>query len=128
MTKQNILLALFTVAPIVAAACGVCIEDKMAATYDHAVITSAFNRGHAVVFAEMLDASAATKGQERKVVQAFEAIAGVDRGSVRVSFNPAAISFALDEQLTDAQKVLSAAEVVMKSGWRFALIRTTRAP
>ena len=42
MKTQKILLSLLAAAPIWAAACGVCIEDKMAATYDHAAVTAAF--------------------------------------------------------------------------------------
>src|SRR3982750_1452609 len=33
-----------------AAACGYCVEDKIAATYDHAVVTQAFARKHQVAF------------------------------------------------------------------------------
>jgi hypothetical protein len=123
---HNIFLTLFTAAPILAAACGVCIEDKMAATYDHAVIVTAFKRDHVVVFAEMLNTPSTAQGQAQKVVQAFEAIAGVDHGSVRVSFNPGAISFAINERNTDAQNILISAETALKSSVRFTLIRILR--
>jgi hypothetical protein len=128
MKLPNILVSMFAAAPMLAAACGVCIEDKIAATYDHAVITTAFNRGHAVVFAEMFDVLASDAGQQRKIIHAFETTAGVDRGSVRVSFNPPAISFAFDEHRTEVQKIFTAAESALKSGVHFALIRTTRQP
>jgi hypothetical protein len=128
MKAHNILALLLAVAPMLAAACGVCIEDKMAATYDHAVITLAFNRGHAVVFADMLDVASSSADQTRKIIQAVEAAPGVDRGSVRVSYNPAAISFAFDERRADAQKVLVAAESALKSGVHFSLIRAVRPP
>jgi hypothetical protein len=128
MKTHNIFLSLCAAVPIWAAACGVCIEDKMAATYDHAVITSAFHHGHAVVFAEMLDAPSYAKGQERKIIQAIEATPGVDRGSVRVSLNPAAISFAFDDRKVEAQNVFDTATSSLKSGVRFTLIRTIKRP
>ena len=116
----------FAAAPMSAAACGVCIEDKMAATYDHAVITSAVNRGHAVVFAEMIGVSTGNAAQTRKIIQAFETIPGADRGSVRVPLNPAAISFAIDERKTEVQDIFAAAKSTLKSGLRFEIIRTLR--
>jgi hypothetical protein len=126
MKPHNFLLSLFAAAPMLAAACGVCIEDKMAATYDHAVITSAVNQGHAVVFAEMIGVPSSNAAQTRKIIQAFEATPGVDRGSVRVSLNPAAISFAIDERKTEVQGIFAAAKSTLKSGVRFEIIRTLR--
>jgi hypothetical protein len=126
MKLVNLFVSIFAAAPMLAAACGVCIEDKMAATYDHAVITTAFNRGHTVVFAEMSDAPLSNADQTRKIIQAFEAAPGVDRGSVRVSFNPAAISFAVDEGKTEIRNVLNGAETALKSGVHFSLIRAVR--
>ncbi len=128
MKTQKILLSLLAAAPIWAAACGVCIEDKMAATYDHAAVTAAFKRGHVVVFAEILDANATGEAHKRKIIQAIEARPGVDRGSVRVSFNPAAISFAFDERIGETQNVFEAAASSLKSGVHFALIRAIKQP
>jgi hypothetical protein len=31
-------------------ACGICIDDKIASCYDHAVVTDAKTKGHAVAF------------------------------------------------------------------------------
>jgi hypothetical protein len=126
MKLTNLFVSMFAAAPMLTAACGVCIEDKMAATYDHGVVTAAFNRGHAVVFAEMLDVPFGSAGQTRKIIQAVEAAPGVDRGSLRVSFNPAAISFAVDEGKAEIRKVLDGAETALKSGVHFSLIRAVR--
>jgi hypothetical protein len=126
MKPQNIFLTLFSAVPIFAAACGVCLEDKMAATYDHAVITTAFNRGHVVVFAEMSGAFTEGKAQEREIIRAVEATPGVDRGSVRVSFYPAAISFAFDERTGETQNVFARTAASLKSSVRFTLIRTIK--
>ncbi|MBC8021534.1 MAG: hypothetical protein H7Y14_00325, partial [Burkholderiales bacterium] len=37
---------------LLALACGICLEDKVAATYDHGMVMRATSRGQVVVFAE----------------------------------------------------------------------------
>lgn len=72
-------------------ACGACVEDKIAATYDHAVVQGAAARGRVIVFCELsgsIDPS--------RVRKAAAGIRGLDRASVRISANPGALSFALD--------------------------------
>jgi hypothetical protein len=90
--------------------------------------TSAFNRGRVVAFADRLDAPSAEKAQERKLIQAFEATPGVDHGSVRMLFNPAAISFSFAERMAKQQNILAAAESGLKSGTCFALTRSMNKP
>ena len=76
-------------------ACGICIEDKIAATYDHAVVTRAGAQGHLVVFGEISGASDMNAVAE-KIGPAAARVRGIDRGTVRTSVAPAAFSFALD--------------------------------
>ena len=76
-------------------ACGACVEDKVAATYDHAVVTKAAAEGHVVVFGEIggpVDMNALT----RRIATAAARVRGIDRGTVRVAASPPAFSFALD--------------------------------
>ncbi len=77
-------------------ACGHCIEDKMAATYDHGVVTRAMQRGRAMVFLEAAGLERAEHGSAPALVAAVEAVAGVDRGTVRISTAPPAVSFSFD--------------------------------
>jgi hypothetical protein len=85
-------------------ACGYCIEDKIAATYDHAVIVGAADRRHQVVFLSLGDGP--TKGRERAVVRAVESAPGVDAGTVRVSLENGAISFAFDPSRTSLSSIV----------------------
>jgi copper chaperone CopZ len=85
-------------------ACGYCIEDKIAATYDHAVIVGAADRRHQVVFLSLGDGP--TKGRERAVVRAVESAPGVDAGTVRVSLENGAISFAFDPSRTSLNSIV----------------------
>ena len=75
-----------------ASACGYCVEDKIAATYDHAVITRAFAQKHHVAFLHVDGAAASRAVLERAVYSA----ATVDRGTVRVSADLMTVSFAFD--------------------------------
>jgi hypothetical protein len=76
-------------------ACGICIEDKIAATYDHAVVMRAAARHHVLVFGEIVG-TAAMQGATKKIARAAPQVQGIDRASVRTSVSPPAFSFALD--------------------------------
>src|SRR6185436_11891395 len=81
-----------------ALACGVCVEDKMAAVYDHAVIGKALGQKHHVAFFHVdgsLVAGGATKRMLEKVV---EASPSADKGSARVSVESASLAVAFDPQ------------------------------
>lgn len=73
-------------------ACGYCIEDKIAATYDHAVVTRALAAKHHVAFLQV-DGTAQSRAALEKAV--YSALA-VDRGTVRVSADLQTVSFAFD--------------------------------
>lgn len=87
---------LCVVASPAARACGFCIEDKVAATYDHALITRELDRGHGILFYEIVNAAPADRAQWRALVDAVEGMPGVQRGSVRTSASPPTLSFAVD--------------------------------
>jgi hypothetical protein len=87
-----VLSAAFSAASL---ACGVCVEDKVAATYDHAVVMKAGALRHLVVFGEIdgaVDMNLVTAG----LPTAAKRVQGIDRGTLRTSASPPAFSFALD--------------------------------
>jgi len=92
-----------------ASACGVCVEDKVAATYDHAVIERATANGQQVVFVAV-DGPVDGDALGRKIAKAK--VKGVVAGTVRVSVAPAAFSFVLDAREKPARAV---------TGFRLAL-------
>lgn len=85
-------------------ACGYCVEDKIAATYDHAVIVGAADRRHQVVFLSLENGPA--KSRERAVARAVESTPGVDAGTVRVSLENGAVSFAFDPSRTSLNSIV----------------------
>ncbi len=77
-------------------ACGFCIEDKIAAVYDHAVATRSFAQKHQVVFFA-IDGTIPRGGGSRRTLEAIiESVVGVDKGSARVSVESGSLSAAFD--------------------------------
>jgi hypothetical protein len=96
--KRLILLFFSVLGAVLSApsqACGVCIEDKIAATYDHAVVTRAGTQRHLVVFGE-IGGAVDVRAMLEKLPPAAARVRGIDRGTVRTSAAPPAFSFALD--------------------------------
>ena len=100
-------LALLAVAAGDAAACGVCTDDKVAAAYDHAVVTRARQQGRVVVFAEPAAVRDAPRAVRRLAAGAGR-VAGIDAASVRASSSPAAVSFVLDPRVASPERALAA--------------------
>ena len=71
--------------------CGYCVEDKIAATYDHAVVTRAMAQKHYVAFFHV-DGDATPRVLE----EAIYAVRAVDAKSVRISPDRLTVSFAFD--------------------------------
>jgi len=83
-----------------ALACGYCVEDKMAAVYDHATITRALAQKHQVAFFHV-DGTLAPGAETKRALEALaNAANGVDRGTARASLESAALSVAFDPQRT----------------------------
>ncbi len=79
-----------------AVACGYCVEDKVAAAYDHTVIVRSLGRRHEVAFFAVEGLIASGPGARREIHNALESTRGVDRGTARVSPDGTALSFAYD--------------------------------
>lgn len=121
MLRGLVLLGLAV--PLAAGACGVCIEDSMAVTFDHAVVERAAARGHVVVFAS-IDARTAPHAAAEGVKAAAMRTRGVDRTSVRAATAPPAVSFALDPRVQAPATALAAIEKsAAQPGLRLTLLR-----
>ena len=117
-----LLAALAALAPHASRACGACIEDKVAATYDHAVVERAVAGGDVMVFCDIsgpLDAA--------RLKTATGRLRGVRPHSVRVSMQPAALSFAVDPRLQSPQAAVDAAQRGLAPGTHLAIVRVLAA-
>jgi hypothetical protein len=115
---MNRALLLLALAAPAAWACGVCIEDKVAATYDYVVLQRAASHGQVVVFCEIrgrVDAA--------RIRQAITRMPAIDAASVRVSAEPAAVSFALDSARQSPKVAVAALQRVLPAGTRLAILR-----
>lgn len=101
-----------------AQACGVCVEDKVAATYDYAVVQRASARGQVVVFCEIVGPVDAAR-----IRQAARNVRGLDSSSVRVSETPAAISFVIDGAKQSPQAAASAIQQGLARGIEVKVLR-----
>src|SRR3954465_5147095 len=77
-------------------ACGYCVEDKIAATYDHAVVTAALAKAHQVAFFHVEGHLPAGEPGRRLLERAASGTPGVDAGTVRVSEDNLTLSLAFD--------------------------------
>ena len=84
-------LALLLLVSGQALACGYCVEDKIAATYDHAVVTHALAQKHHIAFLHVEG-----RANRKALENALYSAPGVDRGTVRVSADLLTVSFAFD--------------------------------
>jgi hypothetical protein len=118
------LAALFTALAVPAAACGHCVDDKVAAAYDHAVVERALAQGHEMAFLSLELAQPATRDTEAAIRRAIERIPGVDRGSTRVALEAGGLSLAFDPKRIPAGGVLNALDrAVAPLGARTVLLR-----
>jgi hypothetical protein len=90
-----LLAGLGSLIPATAGACGACIEDKVAATYDHAVIDRAIASHRQVVFVA-IEGPLSPEKVVAQIAAAAPKVRGVQSGSLRTSTSPPAFSFVLD--------------------------------
>ena len=117
MNAELFAAALIGALPATGAACGACIEDKVAATYDHAVVQRAAAGAEVVVFCEVLGPLDAAR-----LKAAIRGVRGVEARSVRVSAQPAALSFAVNPKLQSPQGVVDAVQRG-SAGTRLTIVR-----
>jgi hypothetical protein len=118
----SLALCLALAVPGAALACGVCVEDKVAATYDYDVVQRAAARHHVVVFAAV-----EAPADPRVLRRAAAKVPGVERASVRAADSPRALSFALDPRKSNPLAALAAIErEPALKGVRLTLIQVMR--
>jgi hypothetical protein len=96
--KHTLMLMAMTMAagaPTAGFACGACVEDKVAATYDHTVIKTAIAKHQQVVFVS-IDGPVPPAEMGKRITAAASKVRGVQAGTLRTSIAPLAFSFALD--------------------------------
>ena len=125
---KRILVSLSTAAAITmsgaVSACGVCVEDKVAATYDHAVITQAKARHQQVVFVAIDGAN--VHDVARRITAAARKVPGVEAKTVRTSASPAAFSFVVARAEPAERAVAGFRDALRDPGVQLTLVRIMR--
>lgn len=104
-----------------ALACGVCVEDRIAAVYDHAVVTCTLDAGHQVMFCAIEGDIVPGNALAHEIRRAIESLAGVNRGSVRVSLDTASLAFTFDPARASGMALMRTANrKFVKSGIKLA--------
>ena len=104
---MNRLIAIAACAwPLAAWSCGVCDEDKIAATFDHSTVARAASMRHHVVFVAV-EGPVEPATFARRVAQIAPRIRGVMRGTVRTSEAPVTFSFVIDPALQPAASAVA---------------------
>ena len=119
------LLAAALLAPGAAHACGACIEDKVAATYDHAVVTNATQHGKAVVFAEPREPVGGARFAKAAAASA-KRTRGVDPATVRTSTEPPTLSFALASGVRPEAALAAIERSTGQPGLHLVLVKVVR--
>jgi hypothetical protein len=116
-----ITVALVAFAPAASLACGACVEDKIAATYDHGVVEQAVANGDVIVFCEVTGSLDA-----QRLMQATRRVHGINPKSVRLSAQPPALSFAVDPSVRSPQAAVNAAQRSLAPGTRLTIVHLRR--
>ena len=77
-------------------ACGHCVEDRIAAVYDHALLQRTTAQRQQIVFFAWEGKPLRGEASRRRMAELASGAAGVIPGSVRVSMEPAALAVAFD--------------------------------
>ncbi len=113
--------------PLLAWSCGICDEDKVAATYDHGVISRAAAARQTVVFVGV-DSPVEPQAFAKRVASAAPRVRGVLRGSVRIAIAPVAFSFVLDPAVQTPAAAVAELRRVLNTDPGLRILQTVSAP
>ena len=90
-----------------ALACGHCVEDRIAAVYDHALLQQTVARKHQIAYFALEGRLPRDDATRQKLRALVEATPGVNQGSTRVSLEPGALAIAFDPRRGSAEDIAS---------------------
>jgi hypothetical protein len=125
MKLQRVLVIGLAMLPALAIACGACIEDRIAATYDHAVIAEAIAKHRQVVFVA-IDGPVEMKKVAARLEAAAARVRGLQAGTLRISLAPAAFSFALDARGDPVEALVAFRKALADPQAQLSLVRLVK--
>ena len=110
-----------------AMACGHCVEDRIAAVYDHALVQRAKAASLRMAYFAWENKRPATAARRMAIAAKAQGAAGVAPGSVRVSLDPGALAVAFDARRNTALAVGAALAASLR-GTGVVLVAIQAAP
>ena len=99
-------LALFlSLAGGAALACGHCVEDRIAAVYDHALVQRTQANGQQLAYFAWHSKAATNEARRLQMVRSVSALPGIVPGSTRVSMQPEALAVAFDPRRSSREAI-----------------------
>lgn len=109
-----LLVSLLLIFPSSVMACGHCLEDKVAAVYDHIIITKAVGEKHLVAFFGIEGPFVINVASKQEVQKMMSSINGVDPNTSLVSLEAGSISLAFNPNFISYPMLLKALEMKLQ--------------
>ena len=115
MRVAYLLASLLLIGTTSAMACGHCIEDKVAAVYDHAIVAKAVREKHVVAFFGIEGPLVVNTASKQDIQKMMGSISGVDPNTSRISLETGSISLAFNPIVLSYPALLDSLDKKMKS-------------
>jgi len=95
-------------------ACGHCIEDKVAAVYDHAIVAKAVHEKHVVAFFGIEGPLVVNSASKQEIQKMMSSINGIDPNTSRISLETGSISLAFNPAILTYPALLEGLDKKLK--------------
>ncbi len=109
-----LLVSLLLIFPSSVMACGHCLEDKVAAVYDHIIITKAVSEKHLVAFFGIEGPFVINTASKQEMQKIISSINGVDPNTSRVSLEAGSISLAFNPNFISYPMLFKSLEIKLQ--------------
>ena len=115
MKVAYLLASLLLMSASSAIACGHCIEDKVAAVYDHTIVAKAVHEKHLVAFFGIEGPLLVNSVSKQEIQKMMSSINGVDPNTSRISLETGSISLAFNPTTLTYPALLEGLDKKLKS-------------
>jgi len=114
MRAAYLIASLLLVSTSSVIACGHCIEDKVAAVYDHTIVAKAVGEKHIVAFFGIEGPLVVNTASKQEIQKIISSIYGVDPNTSRISLETGSISLAFNPILLSYPALLDSLDKKLK--------------
>jgi len=115
MKVAYLLASLLLMSTSSAIACGHCIEDKVAAVYDHAIVVKAVHEKHVVAFFGIEGPLVVNSASKQAIQKMLSSINGVDLNTSRISLETGSMSLAFNPIIVSYPTLLDTLDKKLKA-------------